>query len=243
LIIGLLFRFLYKDEVFGVLGHVYAIILHLYIAWYYAVIDTTLILLFIPTFIVISATPGMCMTLALTLGMSVGVKKAMWMMLGELIGVATVSILAVVGVASVMLNFPVVFMVLKYVGGAYLMYLGVQMWNARGKMAIDFNGERSVNVHGRQLAFQGLMTAISNPKGWAFTISLLPSFINPEISMPAQLGALVAIILVTEFTFLMLYATGGKSLRKLLENGGNIRMINRITGSLMMLVGGWLALS
>lgn len=59
-------------------------------------LDTTLILLFIPTFLVISATPGMCMTLALTLGMSIGVRRTMYMMWGELIGVALVSVLAVV---------------------------------------------------------------------------------------------------------------------------------------------------
>ncbi len=185
----------------------------------------------------------MCMTLALTLGMSVGVRKTMWMMWGELIGVATVAILAVVGVASIMLNYPAAFLVLKYAGGAYLMYFGIQMWRAKGKMAIDFNGTTEVEVHGRRLALQGLLTAIANPKGWAFTISLLPSFINPELPMPPQLAALVAIILITEFCFLMLYATGGKTLRKLLENGDNVRLINRVTGSLMMAIGVWLAIS
>lgn len=206
-------------------------------------IDTTLLLLFIPTFIVISGTPGMCMTLALTLGMSIGVRRTMWMMWGELIGVAIVAILAVVGVASIMLNYPMAFVVLKYAGGAYLLYLGINMWLSRGKMAIDFDNNKAAQLPGKHLALQGLVTAISNPKGWAFTISLLPSFINPELPMPPQLAALVAVILMTEFSFLMLYATGGKTLRKLLENSNNIRFINRITGGLMIVLGVWLALS
>lgn len=204
-------------------------------------IDTTLLLLFIPTFMVISATPGMCMTLALTLGMSIGVRKTMWMMWGELVGVALVSVLAVVGVASVMLNYPIAFLVLKYAGGAYLIYLGLQMWRSKGKMAIDLDNSAQQQVAGKQLAIQGFITAIANPKGWAFTISLLPSFINPTLPMAPQLAMLVVIILLSEFLFLMLYATGGKTLRKLLEQSENVRLINRLSGTLMMAVGVWLA--
>ncbi|PXF62774.1 LysE family translocator [Kangiella spongicola] len=205
-------------------------------------LDTTLLLLFIPTFLVISATPGMCMTLALTLGMSIGVRRTMYMMWGELIGVALVSVLAVVGVASIMLNYPSAFLVLKYAGGAYLVYLGIQMWRSRGKMAINLDDHCPNSVSGKQLAMQGFVTAIANPKGWAFTVSLLPSFINPTLAMPPQLSALVVIILLSEFMFLMIYATGGKTLRRLLQRSNNVRLINRLSGSLMIAVGIWLAL-
>ncbi len=62
--------------------------------------------MFIPTFFVVSVTPGMCMTLALTMGMTIGVKKTFYMMWGELFVVALVSIAAVSGVAAVMLKYP-----------------------------------------------------------------------------------------------------------------------------------------
>ncbi len=205
-------------------------------------IDIALIFLFIPTMAFISATPGMCMTLALTLGMSIGYRKTLWMMLGELIGVAIVAIGSVIGVASVMLKYPSAFSVLKYLGGTYLCYLGVQLWRSRGKMAIDLSAAQAVTPNQWQLASQGFITAVANPKGWAFFLSLLPSFINPELAMPAQLAALIVVILMVEFIFLTLYATGGKTLRKLLERSQNVRYINRITGSLMIAVGVWLAL-
>lgn len=51
-------------------------------------LDYTLLLIFIPTFLLVSATPGMCMTLALTLGMSIGIRRTFWMMWGEMVGVA-----------------------------------------------------------------------------------------------------------------------------------------------------------
>ena len=77
------------------------------------------------------------MTLAMTLGMSIGVKRALWMMLGELAGVGLVATLSAAGVAALLLNYPDVFTVLKYAGGVYLAYTGIQMWMSRGKMAIS----------------------------------------------------------------------------------------------------------
>ena len=82
--------------------------------------DMTVLAVFIPTWFFISITPGMCMTLAMTMGMSVGVTRTLWMMLGEVLGVATVAILAVLGVASLMLNYPSLFAWFKWIGGVYL---------------------------------------------------------------------------------------------------------------------------
>ena len=203
-------------------------------------IDTTLVAIFIPTFFLVSITPGMCMTLAMTLGMSIGVRRTMWMMIGELIGVAIVAIAAVLGVASVMLNYPELFEILKWLGGAYLAYIGINMWRSRGKMAIGENKPDDVSRYA--LFTQGLVTAIANPKGWAFMVSLLPPFINVERDVAPQLAVLLTVIMFTEFTCMLAYATGGKSLRLFLSRGDNIKWMNRIAGSLMIAVGLWLAL-
>ncbi len=203
-------------------------------------IDVAALAVFIPTFFFVSITPGMCMTLAMTLGMSIGVRRTLWMMIGELLGVASVAVAAVLGVASVMLNYPNAFDILKWLGGAYLIYIGINMWRAKGKMSVDTHSTTAVSRY--SLFSQGFVTAIANPKGWAFMISLLPPFINVKHSVAPQLAVLVAIILLSEFICMMIYATGGKSLRLFLSRGNNIKWMNRIAGSLMVLVGGWLAL-
>lgn len=205
-------------------------------------IDIAMLAVFIPTFFFVSVTPGMCMTLAMTLGMSIGVRRSLHMMWGELIGVGLVSLASVVGVAAIMLNYPGLFSVLKYVGGAYLFYLGVQMWLSKGKMAIPDDLSVKGNTSALTLAMQGFVTAIANPKGWAFMVSLLPPFINPDLAMVPQLSVLIGIILLTEFGCLVLYASGGRTLRHFLQKSGNVRMMNRIAGSLMMAVGIWLAI-
>jgi len=206
-------------------------------------VDSTLLALFIPTFFLVSITPGMCMTLAMTLGMSIGVKKTLWMMWGELLGVALVAIAAVVGVSAVMLQFPQIFNVLKLIGAGYLLYVGINMWQSKGKLAVGNEITSDKQIDRQQLFNQGLITAIANPKGWAFMVSLLPPFINPNIALPMQLSVLITVILFSEFTCMMLYATGGKTIGKLLTQRNNVKLLNRISGCLMMLVALWLALS
>lgn len=68
-------------------------------------LNLTLLAVFIPTFFIVSITPGMCMTLAMTMGMTIGVRRTFWMMSGELIGVGLIATLSVIGVAAIMLNY------------------------------------------------------------------------------------------------------------------------------------------
>lgn len=180
------------------------------------------------------------MTLSLTLGMSIGLRRTFWMMWGELLGVALVSIAAVAGVATLMLRYPTAFTALKYGGGAYLCYLGVRLFCARP--ITDKEGETATRQLGRrELAVQGFLTSVANPKGWAFTISLLPPFIDQNIPLIPQLVILLIIILVIEFCCLVIYAGGGGRLRSFLGKKGGTVMLNKISGILMAAVGVWLA--
>ncbi|MEZ9230686.1 LysE family translocator [Vibrio amylolyticus] len=205
--------------------------------------NTALLGMFIPTFFFVSITPGMCMTLALTLGMSIGYRRTLWMMAGELVGVGLVAIAAVLGIAAVMLNYPWLFVALKAIGGAYLFYLGVQMWRSKGKLAINLDEQEQPSQGDWDLVVQGFVTAIANPKGWAFMISLLPPFIDQSAALTPQLIVLVSIILLFEFICMTLYATGGKGLKRVLGQSENVRLMNRIAGTLMMGVAVWLLAS
>ncbi|OBX36897.1 homoserine/homoserine lactone efflux protein [Halomonas elongata] len=89
---------------------------------------------------------------------------------------------------------------------------------------------------------QGFVTAVANPKGWAFFVALLPPFLDASRPLAGQLAVLVALILTIEFLALVTYATGGQTLRHLLGQSRNVRLLNRIAGTLMVGVGIWLAL-
>jgi len=183
------------------------------------------------------------MTLAMTLGMSIGIQRTLWMMLGELLGVATVAIASVIGVAAIMLKYPQLFIILKVLGACYLLYIGINMWRSKGKMAVNITENSDIKVSNQSLFNQGLLTAVANPKGWAFMISLLPPFINKDFELIPQLSLLIVVILVSEFICMMLYATGGKTIGKILTQKSNVNLLNKISGSLMIAVAVWLALS
>jgi homoserine/homoserine lactone efflux protein len=196
---------------------------------------------FIPTIFLISITPGMCMTLAMTLGLKIGLRRTLWMMLGEVFGVAIVAVSAVMGAAAIMLNYPMLFTWFKWVGGLYLIYIGCKMfWVSR---RVSLNADQDNTLSRFALVSQGFVTAIANPKGWAFMLSILPPFIEVTQPITYQLFVLVSIIMLSEFICMLIYASGGKGLKTLLNKGNNIRWMNAISGTLLIGVGIWLALS
>jgi threonine/homoserine/homoserine lactone efflux protein len=183
------------------------------------------------------------MTLALTIGLRFGMRAVAWMMTGELIGVGLVASLSAVGVATILLSQPWLFNSFKLAGGAYLMFIGVQMWRAKGKFALSETSVQNLSQSPFSLASQGFTTAIANPKGWAFFVALLPPFLDAEKNMFSQLSIFVLIILGLEALCLMLYGAGGKTLSHFLNKETHRQTLNRISGGLLAGVGIWLMLS
>ena len=132
--------------------------------------EPSVLLAFISTFFFFSISPGSCMILSLTMGMTVGLKRALWMMGGELIGLGLIAISAVVGVATIMKSYPAIFIVFKLIGGLYITWLGVQMWISKGKMAINLIDDFQPEYSCWNLACQGFIAAVANPKAWALMI-------------------------------------------------------------------------
>lgn len=192
-----------------------------------------LLLLLIPTIAAVSLTPGMCMTLAFTLGLTQGYRRTLFMMAGEMVGVAVVISTTVLLLAWLLALDPIYFQVLSVVGGGYLLWIAWQLWHAKDHFAARKDGA----VLGRRaLAGLGFMTAVMNPKGWAFMLALLPNFIDPQLAIAPQLAVLLAVMLCTEFLSLSLYAGGGKWVGGLLKNDANLQLLNRFAALLMLLV-------
>jgi threonine/homoserine/homoserine lactone efflux protein len=207
------------------------------------VISLAALSVFVPTFLLVSITPGLCMTLSLGLGMTVGVRRTLWMMIGELAGVGLTATTAAVGVAAIILRYPTVFEIFKWVGGAYLVYLGLTMiWRAGETGALDRRATEYSRASRGALVSQGFVTAIANPKGWAFDIALLPPFIDQSRALVPQLAILVSVLLVIELLCLLAYAVGGELMQRLFGHDDNVRWLNRVAGGLIAGIGVWLAL-
>ncbi len=202
--------------------------------------DLTLLITFGASFFLVALSPGLCMTLAMSLGISIGVRRTLWMMAGELTGIALVASAAVVGVAALLLKAPTAFAVFKWIGAAYLVYMGWQSWRSEPPQLEPLASDQRRTP--ASLILQGFITAVANPKAWAFLVALLPPFVDKGRPLAPQLLALLALMLVIEFICLQIYAHGGRALSEQLHRRGKARWLNRIAGSLMVGVGIWLAL-
>ncbi len=195
-----------------------------------------LILLFIPTIASVSFTPGLCMTLAFTLGLSIGYRRTLWMMLGELSGVASVFTATFWSLGWLLSRDPIYFKIVSFVGGVYLLYLAFQLFRETPE-AIESRDLKK--THPMALAILGYVTAVSNPKGWAFLMALLPGFVSMDASLVPQFMIMMGIMLTTEFISMTAYATGGQWLASRLSGSKGIVNANRVAASMLTLAALW----
>ena len=195
-----------------------------------------LILLFIPTIAAVSLTPGLCMTLAFTLGLSIGYRRTLWMMWGEMVGVATVFISTFWGLGWLLSRDPLYFKLFSLIGGAYLLYLSLMLFRQQPEKLVT---RQLGDTSAASLAGLGFITAISNPKGWAFLIALLPGFVVTESPLVPQFTIMLLIMLSTEFLSMTLYATGGQWLATRLSNDSGLLSVNRIAAGMLALAAIW----
>ena len=187
--------------------------------------------LFVVTIAAVSLTPGMCMTLAFSLGLSQGYRKTLWMMAGEMTGVIVVVSSTVYLLGWLLRLDPMWFNALALAGAVYLLWIARQVWLADPALA----KQRTANtLTPMSLAVLGFTTAIMNPKGWAFMVALLPGFMDGEKALFPQLALFLSVMLTTEFISLSLYAGGGRWLRQFLGEGARLGVLNKVAASLMV---------
>ncbi len=195
-----------------------------------------LILLFIPTIASVSFTPGLCMTLAFTLGLSIGYRRTLWMMLGELSGVATVFTATFWSLGWLLSRDPIYFQIVSLLGGAYLLYLAYQLFRQTPEAMKARNLE---NTSPMALAILGYITAVSNPKGWAFLIALLPGFVASDGPLFPQFLIMMGIMMTTEFISMTVYATGGQWLASRISDGSGVMNANQVAASMLTIAALW----
>lgn len=141
--------------------------------------------------------------------------------------------LAGAGLSAVVTALPHVFAVLRWVGIAYLLWLGVQAW----RQSDDGLALRAANE--RAGFGRGLLSAaavqLSNPKALLFFTVILPPFINPAAPVLPQIAALALIGVTIEATVLAIYASLAWRLGRYASSRAANRIVNRTSGGLLIL--------
>jgi threonine/homoserine/homoserine lactone efflux protein len=181
----------------------------------------------------LALTPGPNSLLALTHGGLYGARMALATILGGVVGFSTLIALAMFGLSALLKTAPNALLALKWIGGAYLIWLGVQLWRSPPMNLIL--ADSVVRPSASRLFRQGLLSALSNPKVILFYGAFLPQFVDPQRGLAVQFVVMAATFAVVEFLVELLLALLAFRVRPWLQRGG--RAFNRSCGVLFVLIG------
>ena len=190
-------------------------------------------LLFFLTSLGMSLSPGPNGLLALTHGAMHGSRKTLFTIGGGILGFTTLIALCLFGIGALLKSSLLWLTVLKWLGGAYLVWLGIKLW--RSSAASYENTGVTQDSHGWPLFREGLMTAVTNPKGLLFFSALLPQFVDPERSLLVQFGVMAASYAFTEFLTEWVLASAAQRVRPWLARTG--RRFNQVCGGIFVAIG------
>jgi homoserine/homoserine lactone efflux protein len=180
----------------------------------------------------LSLTPGPNGLLALTHGALYGTRKTIFTILGGSLGFATVVGFSMFGIGALLAANVGLLVVLKWLGGAYLVFLGIQVWRSP---ALAESRKVISNSSGGRLFQAGLLSAISNPKGILFFVAFLPQFINPAESLFLQFLVMASTFVVIEFIYELMVASLADRIQPWLKRVG--KNFNRVFGSVFIAIG------
>ena len=131
------------------------------------------------------------------------------------------------------------FNVVKYLGVAYLIYLGVrQIRTDAAPVAVDAGDPRQASI--RELVMRGFLINTMNPKGTVFLLAVVPQFVDPALPMVAQYAALAGTLAFTDLVAMGVYTLLAAACCAAARRQ-HIRWMNRTFGSLFILAGVFLA--
>lgn len=189
----------------------------------------------------IALSPGSGAVLSVGHGLRYGVRGAGVTIAGLQAGLITITLVAGVGVGSLLLASATAFTVVKVLGAAYLVWLGWQQWRApvhEGHGVLDDAATAPAQVlspHQRFLT--GLFTNVTNPKGIVFMVAVLPQFIAPDRPLLPQLAVLLVTTSAVDTVVMHGYALAGSRLARLLRGAKAQRVQNRVFGGVLMAMG------
>jgi threonine/homoserine/homoserine lactone efflux protein len=186
----------------------------------------------------LSLSPGPNGLLALTHGAVYGWRKATYTVCGGVFGFVVVIALSMFGIGALLQASLTWLTLMKWVGGAYLTWLGIQLWRSP---PVGVQPGRADNERSRASMFrQGALSALTNPKVLLFFAAFLPHFIDPARSLVAQFIVMASTFAAFEFATELLIVGMAQRINAWLARAG--KRFNQVCGGLFVAIGVALAL-
>ncbi|KXS39656.1 MAG: lysine exporter protein LysE/YggA [Halomonadaceae bacterium T82-2] len=205
--------------------------------------DPMLWLTYVGVITALIAFPGPVALLCTSQGLRHGRRRALFTIAGGIVAALVMMSLSAMGLGAVLATSETAFTLLKYLGAAYLIYLGVQAWRAppEPQTLAAHEAEDATPVSAWQLFRRGFTVGISNPKDLLFFAALFPGFIDLGAPQAPQFAILALTWLVIDGGLMTLYSSLGERLGRWLGTRRRVRRFNRLTGGLFVVAGGSLA--
>ena len=189
----------------------------------------------------ISLSPGAGAISCMAAGMRYGYARAFWNIVGLQFGILFVLLIVALGLGAIIAASTTLFTAIKWLGAAYLVYLGVMQWRAPASPVSSTDpGDYS---HGtpKRLMLRGFLVNATNPKGIVFMLAVMPQFIDPNAPQVAQYLICAATLFFTDLVVMSGYTGLAAKVLTLLREPHHVRWVNRTFGGLFVAAGAVLA--
>ncbi|MBL8303455.1 MAG: LysE family transporter [Ideonella sp.] len=188
----------------------------------------------------ISLSPGAGAVAAMTAGLNHGFTRGYVMTFGLVAGIWTQVLVVGVGLGALIAASATAFTLIKWLGVAYLVWLGLRQWRAPAEPLLADPGDNpSVSLRG--LLLRGWAVNAVNPKGTVFLLAVVPQFIDPARPLGPQYLVIAATLGATDLVVMAGYTALAAKLLRLLRTPRQVRLLNRTFGSLFIGMGALLA--
>ncbi|RVU36148.1 LysE family translocator [Hwanghaeella grinnelliae] len=200
-------------------------------------------ILFCASVVAVSVVPGPSTLIAFTHGARFGWCKALATAAGNAFASLLQASAASAGLGLLLTESASVLLATKYLGAAYLVYLGVRMWRSKAdEIEAGAGTTAAPRVSGR-LFRDGFLVAVSNPKAILFFTALFPQFLGTPGSESGRMVLMTVSVGVIAFMVAAVYAGLGARIRAMSVTQTAMRRLQRATGGLFVFAGIGLAAS
>ena len=189
----------------------------------------------------ISISPGAGAVAAMSAGLNHGFRRGYITTLGLVLGIWTQIVVVGVGLGAVVAASSTAFLVIKWAGVVYLVWLGIQQWRAPA-VPLATQAEVTPIVTARTMIFRAWVINALNPKGTVFLLAVMPQFLNLAEPLLPQYLVIAATLAFTDLVVMAGYTALAARVLRALKSESHLKAMNRVFGGLFVAAGTLLAL-
>ncbi len=195
-------------------------------------------LAYVVTAIVFSLAPGSGTVNSISNGLIYGTRRSLAAIAGLQIGLAVHIVLVGAGIGALVAQSAMAFTIIKWVGAAYLVWLGIQKWRDHSSLT---TAETETQLSALTLMRKAVLINLTNPKSIVFLVALFPQFIDPTQNQVTQLLVLGVTTVVIDSIVMLGYTSLAAQMGRYIRSDRVMGKVNKVFGSMFMGCGALLA--